>query len=49
MSDDETILSGLATATVYNITVYGYKDILSAPSDTVSILLDGKLIYDTKA
>ena len=49
VSSTETVLSGLSTATVYNITVYGYKDIPSVASDTstVSILLDayGELMY----
>ena len=46
VSSTETVLSGLSTATVYDITVYGYKDIPSVASDTVSILLDigGKFI-----
>ena len=39
VSSTETVLSGLSTATVYNITVYGYKDIPSVASDTVSIIL----------
>ena len=45
VSSTETVLSGLSTATVYNITVYAYKDIPSVASDTVSILLDGKSMY----
>ena len=49
VSSTETVLSGLSTATVYNITVYGYKDIpsIAHASDTVLILLniDGELMY----
>ena len=45
VSSTETVLSGLSTATVYDITVYGYKDIPSVASDTVSIVLDGELMY----
>ena len=43
VSSTETVLSGLSTATVYNITVYGYKDIPSVASDTV-LLLDSKFM-----
>ena len=41
VSSTETVLSGLSTGTVYNITVYGYKDVPSVGSNTVSILLNG--------
>ena len=40
ISSTETTLLGLSPS-VYNITVYAYKDIPSVASDTVSILLDG--------
>ena len=45
VSSTGTVLSGLSTGTVYSITVYGYKDIPSVASDSVSILLDGKFMY----
>ena len=42
VSSTETILSGLSTATLYNITIYGYKDIPSIASDPLLLLLNGK-------
>ena len=44
VSNTEAVLSGLSTAIVHNITIYGYTDIPSIASDTVSVLLDGKFI-----
>ena len=42
VSSTETILLGLSTATVYNITIYTYKDIPSIASDPLLLLLNGK-------
>ena len=42
VSSTETILLGLSTATVYNITVYAYRDIPSIASDPLLLLLNGK-------
>ena len=44
VSSTQTVLSGLSTATVYNITVYGYKDVPSVASDTL-LLLNGMYIF----
>ena len=35
------VLQGLSNGTLYNISVYSYKDLPSALSSTVSVLLGG--------